>query len=73
MKLLFNKKEKVILQMAELINGDTLYRRLSNSKGIEPSLFEAEQSAGSTLPENYFINVSIKNLSTFFRTSQPSD
>lgn len=57
MKFLFNKKEEVILTMAEQINGNSLNRRFSNSKGIEPSLFEAEQSAGSSLPENDFVNL----------------
>jgi len=42
MKSLYNQIKDVILTTAELINGDTLYRRLSNSKGVEPILFEAE-------------------------------
>ena len=57
MKSLYNNKSYVILTKAELINGDTLYRRLSNSKGIEPYCLKQNLSAGSTLPGDNFVNL----------------
>ena len=57
MKSLYNNKKYVILTTAELINGDTLYRRLSNSKGIEPYCLKQNLPAGSTLPGDNFVNL----------------
>lgn len=71
MKSLCNYKKNVILSTAELINGDFLYRRLSNSKGVEPYCLKQNLSSGSSLPGDNFckrISGFNKNLSTFFRT-----